>query len=103
MIREHELIVVGDEAWTPEQWERRTRKRERRRIYDREYYARNRERVNAYKREWMARYRARHRKPRLLKGPPPRLVGSLHSLACQGPTKDTGCRCSKVRCYSKPR
>jgi hypothetical protein len=109
MIREHELIIRGDEAWTPQEWKRRNtrgterlqRRRERHRIYMREYRARNRDRINARNREWMARYR---KSPlRVVKGPPPRLVGSLHSLACAGPTKDTGCRCSKVRCYSKPR
>jgi hypothetical protein len=102
VIREHELIIYGDEAWTRQEWERRTRprpmtpeqrqrRRERRRIYMRDYYARNLEHLRAYNREWKA-----HRQTR-------RLVGSLHSLACQGPTKDTGCRCSKIRCYSKPR
>ena len=114
MIREEDLIIIGDEAWTPEEWARRNsrhtnlspEKRERDRAYTRLYYARNREKLRAYKREWQREYRARLRavRPlRVVKGAPPQLVGSLHSLACTGPTKATGCRCSKIRCYDKPR
>ena len=111
MIREQELIIIGDEAWTPEEWARRHRPKtpeqiERARAYNREYRARNRDKLRAYNREWTRAYRARLRASRplrVLKGAPPRLVGSLHSLACTGPTRATGCRCSKIRCYDKPR
>lgn len=101
-----DLVIVGDQAWTREEWERRARprpltpeQRERKRAYARAYYWRNRDRINARNREWMAR----HRKPsmRVVKTPV-RLVGSLHSLACLGPTKATGCRCKKIRMYSGP-
>ena len=97
-----QLIIESDQAWEPQEQERRLRpfspgraerRKARRRIYMRGYRARNRETIRGYNRDWMARQRVSEQ----------RLVGSLHSLACTGPTKDTGCRCSKVRCYSKPR
>jgi Lon protease-like protein len=97
-----DYIIVGDEAWLREEWEADQARRERKRASKRAYRARPdvKERTRqyarshrAYKREWMARYRASQA----------RLVGSLHDLACFGPTRDTGCVCHKVRCYSKPR
>lgn len=106
MIHERELVIVGDEAWTQEEWEAEQAKRERKRAEKRAYNARpdvkertrqwnaaNRAKRRAYNREWMARYRSSNS----------RLVGSLHDLACSGPTRLTGCVCHKVRCYSKPR
>lgn len=76
MTRAPEPIVVGDEAFTPEEWaaeqERRERKRayqrayvrrpevrERKRLYMRAWCARNRDRYNAWKREYMRAWRAR--------------------------------------------
>jgi hypothetical protein len=71
-----DLIIVGDEAWLPEEWEARQRRlekdRERQRTLrddpevrarvnakNREWKRRNRERIRAYNREWMRAYRAR--------------------------------------------
>lgn len=105
-----ELIIEGDEAWSPEEWEveqvrlakRRAEKRaytarpdvkERTKAWDRAHRANRRE----YNRVWMARYRSMSSDKR------PRLVGSLHDLACTGPTRATGCVCNKIRMYTKPR
>lgn len=101
-----ELIIVGDEAYTPEEWgaerlrreRKRARDRERNRTperlaYNREHIRRWRERNPDYAREWMRRKRGR---------PVGNLVGSLHSLRCTGPTQSAGCRCSKVKCYDRP-
>lgn len=102
-----ELVIVGDEAWTRAEWEAeqdriaksRTRRRsyrarpdvkERTKQYDRVHRMERR----AYNREWMARYRSSRSS---------RLVGSLHDLACFGPTRDTGCVCNKIRFYDQPR
>ena len=105
MIREEELIIIGDEAWTPEEIAAKERKlalkRERNRRYYAEWRARNPERARQISREHMRRKRGSM--PRIPRAPQPRLVGSLHSLACAGPTKATGCRCSKIRCYDRPR
>lgn len=68
------LLIVGSEAWTLEEWERRPRTNEQHRIANREYM-------------WN-----RRRHP----------VGSLHDLACTGPTRATGCVCRKIVCYDKP-
>jgi len=93
-----DLIIVDGEAWLPEEWE----KRERRRAYDRAYRQRpgrkersreilqrwraeNLERLRAYNREWMRRHREKV------------AVASLHDLACTGPTRRTGCVCQKIR------
>ncbi len=94
------FVLVGDEAWTPEQWAARERSNARRRDRSqqhREWVARNREHVRDYKREWVKR-------DRLKTGPKPHSgrvavkyhVGSLHSMRCFGPTKATGCVCHKV-------
>lgn len=101
-----DLIIVGDEAWFRDEWEAEQERRERGRAARRAYNARpdvkertrrwnraNRIARRAYNRAWMANYRASQS----------RLVGSLHDLACTGPTRDTGCVCNKIRCYSKPR
>jgi hypothetical protein len=66
-----DLIIVGDEALTPEEYGRRERYlahkrdyskrpevRAHRAAYMRQWRARNRERWNAYMREWMRRRRA---------------------------------------------
>lgn len=66
-----DLIIVGDEAWTPEEWEseqerlERERKRGARRrltpkylAYQRKWREQNREAIRAYQREWMRRKRA---------------------------------------------
>jgi hypothetical protein len=101
MIREEELVIIGDEAWTKAELERLERKRARNRRYRerhperlREAYARWRERNPERAREINLEHMRRKRKS---------VVGSLHSLACTGPTKATGCRCSKIRCYNVPR
>ncbi len=113
MITEDGLILVGDEAYTPEEWaagepaRQRRRERDRARYperaaaqatYYREWVARNREHVREYHREWA-------RLNRLKLGMKPHTKrrvavkyeqGSLHDFACGGPTKATGCVCRKV-------
>jgi hypothetical protein len=95
----NDLIIVGDEAFTESEWAALERKRAYEREYSKRPYAkaaknaykrewsrRNREKLTAYNREW------RHRNK-------PVLVGSLHDLACTGPTKVTGCVCQKIKVY----
>ena len=89
-----DLIIVDDEAWLPEEWDHRRWQRGR--------YQRNpkrREQVKAAVKRWRQRnpHKVREYDHR------PRLVGSLHELACTGPSKRTGCVCHKVRCYDRPR
>ena len=101
-------VVVGDEAWLREDWERRERRRKwdreyRRQLrtdpeyrarlaaYQREYRRRHKERVKDYQREYMRRRRAGMAVPR----------ASLHDLRCTGPTRSTGCRCRKVIILAK--
>lgn len=102
-----DLIIVGEEAWTAEEYEARQRRleydreysrrpevRERRRIQHQKWQAANREKVRAYNRDWMRRYRQSAI-----------VVGGLHSLACSGPTRDDGCVCppfGKVKVYDRP-
>ena len=97
-----ELIIVGDEAYSVEEWEAEQRRlaadRERaaehrltpeRREYMRAYQLLPQRR--AYKREWARRNR----------GSTATVVGSLHDLSCTGPTRRTGCRCQKIPMYRK--
>jgi hypothetical protein len=102
-----DLVIVGDEAWTPEEWEAEQRRRERHNAYHREYQRRPEVRIwsAAYMREWRRQNLVRAREisreaSRRRRGTPGTLVGSLHDLACTGPTKATGCRCDKIRCYA---
>ncbi len=104
------FVLVGDQAWTTEQWAARERslqlQRERKRAYykdgkgrdyHREWVARNREHVRDYKREWQRRYRLElGAKPRSGRVAVKYEVASLHSMRCFGPTKATGCVCRKV-------
>ena len=122
---EPNLIIVGDEAFLPDEWEREERRRERDRQYrarpdiqpkEREYHRawseRNRDHQRAYKREWMRRrredpeYREREKRQRQEREQGqrrhPHVVGSLHDLRCTGPTRHTGCRCRKIECYDRP-
>jgi len=79
------LILVGDEAFTPDEWASERRQRERKGQRDRRAYFRT------YLRE--RRFRRRHPgvEPVAL-----RQVASLHDLRCTGPTRNTGCRCDKI-------
>jgi hypothetical protein len=70
------IVLHGDEAYFPEEWEAKLREREKNRIYHHGYYQRNRERINAYNREWTRRKRALDRESW------PLVTGWLHSLAC---------------------
>ena len=97
-----DFVVVGNVAYTAEEWERVQRKREyqrrpevraRRRETERRYRVAHPER-RVLHREYMRRWRAGH--------PKPRLMASLHDLACSGPTKATGCVCHKVRIHGVP-
>lgn len=109
-----ELVIVGDEAWLPEEWEAEQRRRRRPstaakkardREYQRRYRATHREELNAYKREWMRRLRKAN--PKAWRPEGPKLVGTLHTLACSGPTVIEGCVCGKrgtrkIRVYDRP-
>ncbi|MBA3586505.1 MAG: hypothetical protein H0W41_02575 [Chloroflexi bacterium] len=94
------FVLVGDEAWTTEQWAARERSNARRRDRSqqhREWEARNRERVRDYKRDWQARNRLKvGMKPRSRLVAVKYEVSSLHSMRCFGATKATGCVCHKV-------
>lgn len=61
MTRASQLILVGDEAYTPEEWGAIQRRRDRRREWERTYRARPevRERLRLYQRAWRARNRDR--------------------------------------------
>ena len=96
-----DLIIVDGEAWLPEEWE----KRERQLASDRDRYQANprrREQVKAAVKRW------RERNPDKVRSyesrrPRPVLVGSLHELACTGPTRAMGCVCRKIHCYDLAR
>jgi hypothetical protein len=68
------FVVVGDEAYLPDEWERIERRRAfdrerkrgiyktdpaRYRAYQRAYYHANIEKLREYRREWMRQYRKR--------------------------------------------
>lgn len=94
------MVVVGELAYLPDEWVRL----ERRRATGRAYYARNREQRLATVKSWQAANPERvrelnreHMRRRRLSGHIEyRVTGALHDLACTGPTKRNGCRCSKV-------
>lgn len=68
------FVIVGDEAWT-----------------EREFEAH--ERAKRTNRRWM----------RLHRGQDPRdVVAGLHALRCSGPTRNTGCLCTKIPLYGEP-
>ena len=86
MGRLDDLILLNDEAWTPE--ERKGR---------RPYQKLTNEQRRTYKRDWMRRWRAQQ----------PQVIGSLHDLACSGPFVKKGCLCNsrgtkKILVYDKP-
>ena len=90
------LYVLGDLAYTPEEWAKRERDNARRKRNHeklREQVARwraaNPERARELNREHMRRKRLGDYKKL-------QVTGSLHSLKCTGPTRDTGCRCKKT-------
>ena len=105
-----ELVIRGDQAWTPAEYEARQRRlrgdreryqrdperRAKRRAQNREWAEKNRKRLRVYNREWMRRDRARKRGLAVIEARAVRVVASLHSLRCLGPTKATGCMCRKV-------
>ena len=111
---ERDLILIGDQAWTPEEraahqnrrkheYERERQRyatdpewRERRLASQRRRYAERIEEMRRYHREWMRRYRARQQAEAL------RVTGSLHSLRCTGPTTRSGCRCHKLYVVQVP-
>lgn len=91
-----ELVIVGDEGWFRDEWDAVERRRERaRRRYaeDPEYRAKK----NAQARRWQENNveRFRQTKREWARAHRPVRVGSLHSLACWGPTRNTGCRCNE--------
>ena len=101
------LVIVGDEAWTAEEYEAEQARRERARNLSpearkrqaenhRRWVEANRDRVRAYKADWQRRKRLSERLRREEEVGAVRIVGSLHSLKCSGPTTRTGCRCRKT-------
>lgn len=103
------LVIVGNEAWTAEEYEAEQARRERRQQYEarperrarraeryRSWAKANREHLRGYKREWAARNRAEMKRQQGIDVEIVRVVGSLHSLKCSGPTERTGCRCRKT-------
>lgn len=103
---DNELVIVGDEAYTREEWEAderraaskrayRLRNPEKERARVRRWAERHPDQRRAYAREWQQRYRAEKRRQspedRLV-----RVVASLHGLSCAGPTRNTGCHCHKT-------
>jgi ferric-dicitrate binding protein FerR (iron transport regulator) len=122
------LYIVGEQALTREQYAAYRRMRDRDNARDRERRANDpeyRERSNAYFRAWRDRNREHFRKyhrerARRMRLDPaqrekdrayareyrnrnrPRVVGSLHGLACTGPTRATGCQCHKILCWDRP-
>ncbi len=95
------LIIVGDEAWTPEEWEAERRRRSyspspKRREWQRNYLRNYQKQPHwrAYKTRWQQIQRAEEKRTSAA-DTLVRVVGSLHGLGCTGPTKATGCRCSK--------
>lgn len=104
-----ELVIVGDEAWTAEEYEADQPRREKRQAWEREYRRRRYHDDPEYRARYLEYQYAYRRQPyvpeREAQSPkrlPPLLVGSLHSLACTGPTQVTGCRCKKVKMYNRP-
>ena len=81
-----ELIVVGDEAWTPEEWERKQKDRADRAAYKR----------TPKRRAYQAAYIRRQRDPSFSSKGAVQVVASLHGLRCTGPTRLTGCVCRKT-------
>ena len=96
-------VVIGDEAYLPEdvellerrraqqrEYQQRPEVKERKREQHRRWAILNADRRREYNREWM--WRKRH-------GSVPRPVAALHDLRCTGPTPSTGCRCKKIPMY----
>ena len=88
-------VVLGDEAYLPDEVERRERQRKQVNQRKREFRRRRktdpvaRAEYNAYMREYL-------RRKRYPDGYEVRLiVASLHSFRCTGPTKKLGCVCRK--------
>lgn len=102
-MTDDELIIVGDEAYTPEEWAKRLRKRERDRAYrsrkavdpawrarERAYQRKWRAAHPTYKRDWMRVNRPNRRQVKALAIASARI--SLHELSCPYPAKGCGCR-----------
>jgi hypothetical protein len=81
-----ELVIIGDEAWLPDEWEAHQRRRAR----DRAYRERNRDRIRAYQRAYRAANAERLRAYKSLYNAARRhpawrgAIGSLHNLRCPG-------------------
>lgn len=74
------FVIVGDEAWTADDWQRRVDKTQAGRSL----------------------YQARKAGATLQPGRPRRALASLHALRCEGPTRATGCSCRKIPFYGEP-
>ena len=97
---EGDLVVYGEQAYNFDEWMVYLRKRKTDgapRPKPIETWGlpptaeERRAELREYKREWMRRSRGTPRQP----------TGSLHSLACKGPTRGRGCACTKIKCYPR--
>ena len=98
------MIVYRDQAYTADEWEARNRRLAAQRNHRKVHSAEEKERRAAYAREWRARNPERWReiRRRYKRNAQRRVVGSLHSLSCIGPTRVTGCVCDKIKMYNRP-
>ena len=98
-----DLIIVGDEAYTPAEWAKRERIRERERAYG----AKNRDRLREYQREWRARPENIHRKRKYNREWMRRkraalgVVGYLHELCCDGQHWRARKRCRPIPVFTQ--
>ena len=97
------MIVYRDQAYTADEWEARNRRLSARRNAQ-GHSPDEKARRAAYAREWRARNPERWReiRRRYKRNALRRVVGSLHSLSCIGPTRATGCVCDKIKMYNRP-
>jgi len=82
-------VVIGDEAYLPEEMDAAERRRARDRERSRRRYQ------NPEYREWVLNYQREYgrRKRHPMGYVEVTQIGSLHALACTGPTRITGCVC----------
>ncbi len=96
-------IIEDGEAWLPEDWDRRERRRAQWRSYKASHSEQNRLRASAWNlahpEQHKANTRAAWRRKREAELGTPlravRIVASLHHLACIGRTRREGCVCPK--------
>jgi hypothetical protein len=102
------LIIHRDQAYTPEEWERRQKRLDADREYrqrpevkerNREHFRRwrdaHREEYRTYKREWMRRKRG-------TVPPKPIRIGALHAVMCPGGIHPPRKSCRPIPMYDRP-